>query len=239
MKKIITFIILFLCLNINVQAASLCSYTEQTELSGKASNVKATYELVEEEVEFTDGTFAIQKFKVNILNVTKDLYVVVKNNVTEDEITYRYTDNVDGIIGFEWTLLDSVTTFTIQVYSSINTNCPDEKYKTIYLTTPRYNRFSEMEICNSLDDFYLCQKYVTFQDIDKTTFLDKIDSFQKGEISNDGENLPPSDNLSILDKIINFVTDYIVFILGSIVIILVIIYVIHRIKTKKQRELGL
>ncbi len=239
MKKILSFLVVMFLFNINVSAASLCDYTEQSELNSKAANVKVSYDIVDSKVTFEDGNADIRIFRIQILNVTEDFYVVVKNDINKEEKTYYSTDAVDGVISFDWDYAETVTNFTIQVYTTNKTNCADEKYKTFYLTTPRYNEYSNIETCQELTDFYLCQEFVTFADISRDKFISQLESYRNGEVNNKGEEQEENENPTITDKIFEFIDDNKWYIIGGLSVIIIASFVIHRVKTKKQRELGL
>jgi len=177
-KKIITFLFLMFIYTIQVEAASLCTYSESNELNSKAANVKVFYEIVKEEVE--SEMFYLKKyFKITIANVTKDFYVEVENDNNNELYRYTHLNATDGIITFNWENLDDITNFTFKVYSSDNTSCPDERYKTLYLTTPRFNDFYNRMVCLENPDFYMCQEFVTFKEIEETDFITKFNDFDK------------------------------------------------------------
>jgi len=239
MKKILTFLIVMFLFNINVSAASLCSYQEQTELNSKAANIKVSYEIVEETIEFEDGESSMKLFKIEILNVTDEFYVLIKNDVTKDEKIYYSSDAKDGVITFDWDYAETVTNFTIQVYTTNNTNCAEEKYKTFYLTTPRYNEFYNIETCQELTDFYLCQEYVTFGEISREKFLTQINNYKNGDVNNEGENPVEPTEPKVVDKIFEFIDNNKLYIISGFLVITAIGFGIYRVRTKKQRELGL
>ena len=239
MKKILTFIIVILSLNIKVSAASLCNYTEQTELNSKAANIKVSYELIDDVVGTSDEGYVNYYFKISIVNVTEDFYVVVKNDYNDEENTYYSSDAQDGIITIKWPYSDKVTNFNIQAFTSSKTNCPNEKFKTVYLTTPRFNKYSEREICLDYPDFNYCQKFVTFAEIDDAEFVDKMVKFSESENKGTTDEPITQDDVTIVDKIIEFIDDYKFIILGGIGLIVIGSVVIYRVRTKKQRELGL
>lgn len=239
MKKILTFVIAMFLLNIRVSAASLCSYTEQAELNSKAANIKVSYEVIDDVVGSDDEGYIDYYFKVSIVNVTEDFYVVVKNDYNDEEQTYYSSDAVDGIITIKWRYSDKVTNFNIQAYTSSNTNCPNEKFKTVYLTTPRFNEYSEREICLDYPDFNYCQKFVTFAEINDDEFVEKMVSYSEKVTGQDEQEPTTPNDVTLIDKIIEFIDNYKFIILGSIVVIVVGSVIIHRVRTKKQRELGL
>jgi len=244
MKKfLLAFFVLF-TININVHAASLCSYEEQTNLNSKAANVKVSYEVVEETVEFEDMDVISKVFDISIFNITEEFYVVVKNNINDQEKTYRYSDTNNGIVKFRWKDLEDVTNFTFQIFTTEKTNCPDEKFKTLYLTAPRYNPYSRYSICSQLEDFYLCEEFVTFSKIDEDEFINKVEKYQKEELKTNNnekveENKENEKPTKMTDEIFNFFDNYKWYIVGGLIIVLVVLIIINRKKLKKQRDLGL
>lgn len=242
MKKIITFLTLMLIFNMNVNAASLCSYKEQTEITSKAANVKLSYEAIDGTYIDEDGFVNGREYiKVTILNITEEFFVLLKNDYDKTEKKYTYEDTNNGIVEFEWNNLDKVTTFTAEVYTTAKTNCPNERYKTIYLTTPRYNGFSKLAICSDYPEYSFCQKYVTFSEISEGDFFDKLEeySLEKDNDKGNNNNNNNENNVTLVDKIWGFVDEYKFYILGGIVLIVSISVIIYRKRTKKQRELGL
>lgn len=239
MKKLfVIFAAVFLC-SINVSAASICDYKEQTALNQKAANIKVNYEVVTEREEYGEIADSSEVFDISIFNVTEDFYIVVKNNINNVEKKYTVDDVQNGIIKFRWTYATSVTNFTIQVYSTNKTSCPDEKYKTIYLTTPRYNKFYRRETCQNNLEFYLCQKFVTFSEISEDKFLNQLEKYRNNKINTEGHEIVEPEKVTLFDKIFEFLDNYKWYIISSGVVILGVIVVIQRKKMKKQRELGL
>jgi len=239
MKKIITFIMLMLFLNIEVSAASLCSYQEQSVINSKAANIKTSYEAVEELVGTDEIGYYKQYFKISITNITEEFYVVMKNDLTNEEIIYRNSDTTDNILTINWDNTEKVTNFTIQIYTSNKTSCPEEKYKTMYITLPRYNKYSERDVCVENPDFYLCQRFVTFEEIDDSEFVNQIVEYKQKENKIEEEKPIIEEEPTIMDKVFEFIDTYKFFIIGGIVIAIGIIVIVHRVRTKKQRELGL
>ena len=239
MKKILTFLTIMFSFNINVSAASLCSYQEQTELNSKAANIKVSYKIIDDTIQFEDGASSMKVFNIELLNITEDFYVVIKNDINKEEKIYYSSDAVNGVVSFKWDYAETVTNFTIQVYTTNKTNCADEKYKTFYLTTPRYNEFYNIETCQELTDFYLCQEYVTFAEVSREKFLTQIENYRNGEVNNKGEEPNVQEEPKMTDKIFEFIDDNKWFILGGLLVITISGVTIYRIRTKKQRELGL
>lgn len=239
MKKILIIfgVIFSFCMNVN--AASICSYQEQNEINQKAANVRVSYEIAEEKVTFVEGEGVIEVFKINILNISDDFYVIIKNDINNEEKRFDASDSVDGIISFTWDYADTVTNFIIEVYTTNKTSCPGELYKTVYLTTPRYNEYYNTAICQELIDFYLCQKFVTIAEFSEDKFFDQVESYQNGNVNDEGENIENNKSTPLSDIIFNFINEYKLVIIGVIVIAIGGIVVIKVIKGKKQRDLRL
>lgn len=238
MKKILIIIMTMFLFNVNVSAKSLCDYNEQTELNAKVANIKVSYDVIDKTLHFADGDANQRLFKIQVLNVTDEFYIIVKNDINNEEITYNSTNAINGIISFEWDYVETVTNFTIQVYTTNKTNCADEKYKTFYLTTPRYNEYYKYSICSDLSDFYLCQEFVTFDKVNRDNFFSQINNYKNGEINNKGEE-PLIENPTITDKLFEFINVNKWYIFGGIVVITSLIVIINKRKSGKQRELGL
>lgn len=236
MKKVLFFILSFFIISNVTLAESKCSYNEQAELLDKATNIKAGYEIESETVHFVDMDANKDYFQINIYNVTEDFYAVLKEDYLGSETTFRYSDAKDGIISYRWDVLDFVTNFTIDIYASGKTNCSGEKYKTLYIQTPRYNEYYDREVCEELTDFYLCQKYTTSTVVAEDRFFEQLESYRAGKINDQGEEI---DNRNIFDKAFDFIRDNKWFILGGTIIIVGGVIFVNRKRNKKSRELGL
>ena len=81
MKLFLVFIVSLFLFNINVSAASSCSYSEQAELNSKAANIKVSYETAIEGLTYEDGESQVEYFKISILNGPEEFYIGVKNSL--------------------------------------------------------------------------------------------------------------------------------------------------------------
>lgn len=193
--KLLFFTSLFLGLITNVKATSICSYEEQAKLNSAVANIKANYEEATAEVDKsqygpaeyfendpdtnTQNAEALDYnyFKVNILNLTNDFYAIITNDQNANTITVDYSKTSDGTYSFNWENLNSISNLTIKIYSSSATNCKNELYRTVYLTLPRYNEYYYSSYCTQYPNYYLCQKYVTYDFISYDEFLTKMNSY--------------------------------------------------------------
>lgn len=168
------FLLIFLVGMLNVRAE--CSMDESSKLSSLAVNVKVDYEIVEKEMPMEEGfnypdglteeEIANYKntsdfFRIHIYNITEELYVEVRNTTTGDSKNYYYADTDNGTVSFDEIVSEKITDYTVTVYSSNKTGCSDKKLTTITKTTPMYNVISELAICDGIEEYYLCQPYLS------------------------------------------------------------------------------
>lgn len=231
MKKLAAFFAMCALITMPVNAA--CSYTEKAEANTKAANIKINYEVVEDKQESDMGTSINEYFKISILNVTKELYVVVSNDVTNDKVTYTFDDAKDGVITFNWDNIETVTNFTFTIYASNQTPCYNEELKTIRKQTPRFNDFSNRAICDGMEDFYLCQKYTNIAEIDESMFIEKVASFKDGKITEEGKD---AETEKKGNSIISFLRKNRWYIIGGLLVIATGSGVAIVIRNRKYRE---
>lgn len=229
-RKIPLFMLSFLVL-MSVPKAATCSYEEKAKLNNEVANVKTNYEIKErvlnkdeydvpdgiENEEFIAKTDYVQ---VNILNLTNNLYAEVTNNINDEVKIFNYTDTKDGNISFNWNELDTIVTYTVKIYSSSNTNCEGTALKTLYVSLPRYNDYSTYEVCKEVPDYYLCQRYVTFESVGYDTFFTRVrEQIAKSEQIKEEEN---KKNNKWYKKTIDFIVEHKVpFIIGGVTLVVV------------------
>ena len=238
MKKILVFLILILTFNTNVSAASMCSSEEKVELNQKAANIKAKYEVVEEKYETLDFPYEATRtfFNIHISNISEEFYIVVRNEDNNFNQNYYYANSNNGIITIKWENMFEVSTFSLEVYTTDKTGCPNEKLKTLYLTTPRYNSLSENYLCDEYNDFYLCAEYVNFAVVSEEKFFDEFDKYiKKIEKKYPQEGLKQEEE----NKFIELIDNYKWYIISGVIIIAGIGFAVIIIKKRKYRELGL
>ena len=241
-KYFIFLLVMYLIFSSSVSAVS-CSYEQRAELNNEIVNVTANYEvLVRRELDDTPpdeilGTPAEENyysetdyFQINILNLTENLYAVVTNNYDDQEMIFQYSDTTDGNIAFEWNHVMDKVQFTIEIYSSSNTECEDTLLRTIRLQLPRYNEYSEIAMCDKVPDYYLCQRYVTFDEIDFGTWEERV----RNEIESSEETKTEVEDEN---PIINFILEHRTqIIIGVIIIVLIVGGTVVVIKIKRRRD---
>ncbi len=227
-KKAIIFSMLFL-FSTSVKAET-CGYEEKAKLNNEAANVKVNYEIKQRQLDKNNynppdaivGTEdeanwnpTVDYFQVNILNLTENIYVEVKNDQNNETIKYYYNNSQDGKIAIDWLNLENVAKFTITVKSTDASGCTDRTLKTLNLTLPRYNEYYEYSLCQSIPDYYLCQKYVTFDEVKLGYFTKKV--YEEIDKKNQKEI---EKNLKWYEKAWNFIKDHkVAFITGGVIIV--------------------
>lgn len=237
MKKIRNIMLILLILftkNVN----AVCDYAAQAKLNSEAATVKAIYE---EQLGKFDSSYTCNDgqsecegyyyFKISILNLSENFYVTVKgdNNFSK---TFNYSDVKDGIVSFDIKDIMDTHTFTFDVYSSSASSCPDKKTKTFYLTTPRYNEFYDYGFCQDNQDYYLCDKYVTFEKMETTEFMKKYDEYIDGKQKAEEEK-----NKNFFQKLGEFIKEHKEIFIGAGCTILVVGGVVVFLQVKKRKDI--
>ena len=209
-KRLVWMLLVFLVLSPTVKAA--CDATEENKLRALAYNVKASYEpgdgpdirtddgfglpdgLSEEGYEELENTpIYILVMKVYINNITEDLYVKVSDKLSGQTKTYQYSDTDKGTLTIVQDEISMINNYTIEVYSSAKTSCPDTKLYTTYLTTPMYNQLSEMAYCEGAEEFYLCHEYLSVEPTNMPEFVTLVEQYKEGKINEDGNPSKPDE----------------------------------------------
>ena len=233
LKKLIFIIGLFFAFSLNVNAASNCSFEEQSSLKLLVSNIKMTNELDRKLVQYPDMEDWKTYYKISILNLSKEFYAVITNSVNNDKATLKGTD--DGEVIYEWDDISEKATINIQIYTSSETGCPDELYKTFVTTTSRYNRFHQIAACDRYPEFNLCQEFVNFDDISDEEFFERLENYKKTlEQSKDKDD--KTDNEGNFSQFVDRYKWYFMAILIISSGIGIVVYVRYM-KSKKRREL--
>ncbi len=227
--------------------SAVCDYEEQAALNREVANVQANYEIVEKQIEGTmcstdDGTGLClgEAIQINLLNLSENFRAVITNDVYRNTLTYNYSNTDNGNVSFfitdnegrEVSYNPSVITYTIRIYASSETGCEGDTLRTITLRIPRYNQYSEFALCDSISDYYLCQRYVTYEKIDYDTFYEQVTE----ELE---ENEPtPEEELTWYERIWDFVVEHsTIFIIGGVVIVIGVGATVAYIIIRRRRDI--
>lgn len=214
---------------------AICNYEEQARLNREVSNVQVNYEIITqpyadqsgcyppEDIENPEDYLCKGEFiQINILNINENMIVNVENDTYDNSFRYSYEDTDSGTLSFvltndnnlEVSYNEDVVEYTIEILASSETGCEGSGLRTIYLTVPRYNVYSNVAPCDEMSDYYLCQKYVTYPEVTYEQFSETI----ANEIAErEGQK---EEELKWYQKIWEFVVEHkTAFIAGGIIIV--------------------
>ena len=251
MKKLKAFFFTFVFFLASNNVYAVCDATELNNLNRLAVNVSVDYEAITEEYEpdenitYPDGltqeewdnyVFARNVFQIYISNLTKEIYVTVSDNVTNETQTYTYADSNNGVVTIRQLDLTNITTYTVTVYSSSETNCPDTLLYTQYLTTPMYNSYSDYTICEGAEDFYLCYEYLSVPTVSFDRFVELVEDYKAGRVDNEGEEIVPPEEEEEESGFGDFVREHRVVIISVCLVIVIGGVLVTVIVIKKRRS---
>lgn len=232
-----------LCVPNIVIAASSCSYSEQAELNEIAANVKTNYEVIDiykgkstnpDAYNQPEVDVYVKGLKVNILNVTDDIYISLTNTNTNEVKNYTSSDAVNGVITFEHADVEQMYTYKIDIYAN-KYSCTGELIRTYDFITPLYNFYSGLEICSTYPDFYYCQEFLTTENnISYDEFLEKIEELREEEPEEEKEK-----EKSFGEKLKEFYknNEITILIIGGIIVVGGITTTVILVKKRRSRVL--
>lgn len=207
MKNI--FKVMFLCFLLLYSGnvfADTCSQEDVTRLRTLASYIEVNYEYIKEE----------EIYSIDITGLTEELFI---EDVTNSKI-YKVNDLVDGSIVFS----TEIGNLSLKVYTS---SCYFNTLRTINLKLPKYNIYSEYEICRELEKFQ----------------IDMCDPWYDGEASLDillekkYELMEEEEKFNIQDTLLFILEEYLVFvIIGGLVLIGLLVWLIIRRRNRSVLE---
>ncbi len=237
MKKwLILFSFLFL---LDVHAA--CDYETQNSLRIKAGNITAN-SIVEEisTGEFKESLYPDESGKrplievvdnaavSTIYNLTEDLYLVVRNMNTQEEITYHYADSVNGTITWQSFDLSQIVSYEIKIFSN-HEDCFGDELAKLKIVSPKLNDYYFMPYCQGVNHYY-CKQFIT-EELNLTEEQLKNLAFEEqAKMDNDGKTVEDG----VLEK--NFWETYKFYIIGCIVALGVLVMIIFLIKRRQRSD---
>ena len=233
---------LFIGINmVKAEEDTTCNAVSLNELRTMAANVKVSYVPTEADVktEFDEesGTdyVTVRYLDVKVYNITSKLYVRTEaggSNVTSSSHLLTLANvGSDGAATIRQEAINQPVTYTFTIFSDAY-GCTGKTLRTMKLTLPRLNYYSELDICQDIPDYYLCQQYTTY-DVDGATFYDKVDEYKAKLAAQAEESEATDDNTSIINKAISGVSKYKYVVVGVIVAIGVVVTVLILKKRKK------
>lgn len=165
-----------------------CDYQRKAELSRIASNVQFSYNYDEN-----------NNFTVNITNLTDDIYIKYEDYAT------LYDQFIQGSNEFQM-VIPSGLTMKYSIYSK-DSFCPDEFIMDKFVSTPKYNLYSESEECKKNPEFKYCQRWMDTT-IDQTKFNTELSKYVNS-LKSDNDKLESGE--SVFSIIFNFFKENIIF----------------------------
>lgn len=216
-----SFLIIFLSIiSVNAQ----CTNEELLAEKEKAENIKITYKHLGE-VTKDDGSKVYNEFLVTTKNLAEGQYIYLSPLANEDFVEKDNTIQITLTTG-KW---------EYNIYSS---KCK-EIVKTINVNLPKFNMYSIDSLCKDIDgdDFTLCSKYLEYE-VSRETFERKINEYRKTHtINNKDNNKEENININyIINKALDFINKYNLYIAGFLLVILVILIIIIIKKKLKKRN---
>lgn len=229
MKDRFVLIIVALCLFVfgTTVYADSCSLEDKTELRTMASNVSVSYVPTDELKTNEEGDYYEYYLDVKIFNINSYLRVEVIDSSTGMKYNLGVDDvSIDGAITMRQSQSEMVKNLIFNVYGS-SSDCYATPLRSMKLTLPKFNYFSERAICEDIPEFYLCQKYVTY-DIDSKTFVDDVLEYKEKYNNQKGENGEEEVKDSLASKALSGVSKYryiiaLVIIAGGIAVTIVVL----------------
>jgi hypothetical protein len=178
-------IIAFLSI-ITIVNAEECSVVDKNEIKTKASNIRIVYQTGVEDVKAKDyddqEVDSLSRYvDIKIFNISSDLFIRMKSSgekATIEDVLLDYKNmGPDGTITVRLPALDVVSEYTFEIFS-YSENCKGDIVRTIRLTIPKYNFYSQLEACADAKESYLCQEYITF-DLDQDKFYEQLKDYKE------------------------------------------------------------
>ena len=209
-----------------------CSAKQLSELRQIAANIKVSYlpktEVVQseyEDVEVGATSYTKRYLDIKIYNMNTKLYIEATNDIGYEMVVTANDLASDGTITFRQEPLDQKVNYIFYVKSD-KYGCETATLRTIRLTLPMYNAYSQLDICSEIPDYYLCQEYIT-QKVDGATFYDKVDAYKEKLMDQDiYKKEEEEDNTGTVNKIFANASKFKYLIVGVIVSLGVVITVV-------------
>ena len=207
MKKkyiLFIFILLFVCGIDSVFAANICTKEKYNDLKKKAVKIEMNWTL---EYDNDDNFY----FQINANNVDENLMLFF------DGIYYEPKNGSIDVL----TPLEGGNTYQFKFYGGYDHPCVEEYVYTKNLTVPKYNKYSELEVCSEYSEWDLCDKWYSGEIENINDFYNKLEEYKKKIDTNEIILKKENDNL------------YYVFGLVIIIVLVILFFIIY--KKKKKR----
>ncbi len=201
-KRFKYLLILLLCLLPNTIKAS-CSSSDKAKLKKIISNINVSYDY-----QMVQGN---AMFSIKFSNLNPEVYF---NDPFGN--TYR-TYNLDN----NEIVLKNYADGKSYTFTFYGTNsCVNQNVGSLYVTTPTYNPFYKLGVCDNAREFELCQKWVSHS-LSRNEFVNKVNEYkEKNGIIDDSKI---NKKISVIDLAMSFIRMYGLYIVIGIVVIIIIV----------------
>lgn len=225
LKYILIFVLTFLFMVPDVDA--VCGIEDMNRIQKVANNVKFTNQFSKDENGNDTGYFDLI-----ISGLTEEIYLVDEKN--GETYYYDFTDN--GTIKFNSLSTDN---YKFEIYSKecedyieslsdeddyedLDDEVVNEPIRTINHKIPKYNRYANNQLCNGITEIELdvCNRLYQGELTDEK--FEKIVKDFREEYLNE----KPEEETNILNKIMNFLENYYMYIIGGVILIVIAIVAI-------------
>lgn len=163
-------------------------------------------------------------------------YILTIDPYRED-VTVKATDSYDSklvykyIAGYKTNAIGNYTNmkennYTIKIYGSKDSKCPNELVKEIKYTVEPFNYFSKTEYCEKYPEVDLCAVFKDTSSVTEKEFNTIMEKYDKEHT--------PEEPVSTKDTILNYIREYGIYIVVPFLII-TLIYII-KIEEYKKKE---
>lgn len=207
---------------------NMCTAMQLGELREIAANIKVTYvpktviEKTPEDIETGATSYTAKYLDIKVYNMHSKLYLEVSNNEGYEVLATINDLSKDGTITFRQDTLDRKVNYVFTVKSA-EYGCNNQVLRTVKLTLPIYNAYSQLDICSDIPDYYLCQEFIT-SPVDGATFYMKVDAY-KEKLAEQGDG-KGEDNTGTINKTFANASKYKYLVVGIIVALGVIITIV-------------
>ena len=202
---------LFVMLLVPLKANGACTVDDKMRYSSLATNITTSYNYREE-----NGS---AYFDVTIHNVHRDLVVV------DTATNKRYESNNNSLNNFTITNLKDGSNYSFKVYAKSG-DCSYRLFNTLYVTTPKYNKYYSDSVCLGASDYLLCQKWAEIGNITYDEFKKQVIEFKNPKNNEIIDDL--NDNRNWIYIFGDFWSKYYLYIVGGIIIVFVPIIIIMK-----------
>lgn len=206
--------------------AATCELERQSQLSAIAYNVNYDYVEYKEENTTASGTSGDYGttvnpvyqygFNINLYNITDDVYVKLTDQNSGSSYNLFYANSKDGTITIDAGYSTEVKIYNVEILANDN-NCKGSSLRTFTITLPRYNFYSNFDVCAEIPEYYYCQTYLTTDDDISYTDLNKgIAEYKEQQAK---EKKQEEFNNSAVGVTLSFIGKYKFYIIGAAVVV--------------------